>query len=133
MNLHMSRRTVALASLAAAVVLFVAVNVIAGNWLADVRVDLTQEGLYTLSPATRTTLAKINEPITLRFYYSPQLGREVPSYGVFADRVREMLQQYAAVAKGKIVLQTLDPEPFSSVEDRAVAFGSRACRSIKAA
>lgn len=123
MNRRMPRRTVALASLAAAVVLFVAVNIIAGNWLADLRVDLTQEGLYTLSPATRTTLAKITEPITLRFYYSPRLGREVPSYGVFADRVRELLQQYAAVAKGKIVLQMLDPEPFSPVEDRAVAFG----------
>ncbi|MDE1968717.1 MAG: GldG family protein, partial [Alphaproteobacteria bacterium] len=119
----MSRRIVALASLAAAVVLFVAVNVVAGNWLADLRVDLTQEGLYTLSPATRATLAKISEPVTLRFYYSPQLGREVPSYGVFADRVREMLQEYAAVAKGKIVLQMLDPQPFSPVEDRAVAFG----------
>ncbi len=123
MNRQMSRRTAALASLAAAAVLFVAVNVIAGNWLADLRVDLTQEGLYTLSPATQTTLAKITEPITLRFYYSPRLGREVPSYGVFADRVRELLQQYAAVANGKIVLQMLDPEPFSPVEDRAVAFG----------
>ena len=123
MNRQMSRRTAALASLAAAIVLFVAVNVIVGNWLAGLRVDLTQEGLYTLSPATRITLAKIIEPITLRFYYSPQLGREVPSYGVFADRVRELLQQYAAVAKGKIVLQMLDPEPFSPIEDRAVAFG----------
>ncbi|MGB8181870.1 MAG: Gldg family protein [Stellaceae bacterium] len=123
MNLQLSRRTVALTSLAAAVILFVAVNVIAGNWLGDLRIDLTQEGLYTLSPATRVTLAKIREPITLRFYYSPQLGREVPSYGVFADRVREMLQEYAAMAKGKVVLQLLDPEPFSPVEDRAVAFG----------
>lgn len=123
MNRQMSRRTAALVSLAAAAVLFIAINVIAGNWLADLRVDLTQEGLYTLSPATRTTLARISEPITLRFYYSPRLGREVPSYGVFADRVRELLQQYAAVAKGKIVLQMLDPEPFSPVEDRAVAFG----------
>jgi len=123
MNFQLSRRTVALTSLAAAVVLFVAINVIAGNWLGNLRVDLTQEGLYTLSPATRITLAKIREPITLRFYYSPQLGREVPSYGVFADRVREMLQEYAAMAKGKIVLQMLDPEPFSPVEDRAVAFG----------
>jgi len=123
MNLQLSRRTVALTSLAAAVIVFVAVNVIAGNWLGDLRIDLTQEGLYTLSPATRATLAKIREPVTLRFYYSPQLGREVPSYGVFADRVREMLQEYAAMAKGKVVLQLLDPEPFSPVEDRAVAFG----------
>jgi len=123
MNFHLSRRAVALVSLAAAVVLFVAVNVIAGNWLASMRVDLTEEGLYTLSPATRATLAKIDEPITLRFYYSPQLGREIPTYGVFADRVREMLREYAALAKGKIVLEILDPEPFSAVEDRAVAFG----------
>jgi gliding motility-associatede transport system auxiliary component len=123
MNLRMSRRAVALLSVAAAVVLFIAVNVIAGNWLAGMRVDLTEEGLYTLSPATRATLAKIDEPITLRFYYSPQLGREIPSYGVFADRVREMLREYAALAKGKIVLDVLDPEPFSAVEDRAVAFG----------
>jgi len=123
MNLHMSRRAVALVSVAAAVVLFIAVNVIAGNWLAGVRVDLTEEGLYTLSPATRATLDKIDEPITLRFYYSPQLGREIPTYGIFADRVREMLREYAALAKGKIVLEVLDPEPFSAVEDRAVAFG----------
>ena len=123
MTSHLSRRAIVLVSLAAAAVLFVSVNVIAGNWLADTRVDLTQEGLYTLSPATRSTLAKIDEPITLRFYYSPQLGREIPAYGVFADRVREMLKEYAAVAKGKIILEFRDPEPFSPVEDRAVAFG----------
>ncbi|MGH7013023.1 MAG: GldG family protein [Stellaceae bacterium] len=123
MNLHLSRRAMTLVSLAAAVVLFVAVNVIAGNLLSGMRVDLTQERLYTLSPATRTTLAKIDESITLRLYYSPQLGREIPAYGVFADRVREMLEEYAAVAKGKLILQVLDPEPFSPVEDRAVAFG----------
>jgi ABC-type uncharacterized transport system involved in gliding motility auxiliary subunit len=123
MTSHLSRRAIVLVSLAAAAVLFVSVNVIAGNWLADMRVDLTQEGLYTLSPATRSTLAKIDEPITLRFYYSPQLGREIPAYGVFADRVREMLKEYAAVAKGKIILEFRDPEPFSPVEDRAVAFG----------
>ena len=123
MILHLSRRAVALISLTAAVALFVAVNVIAGNWLADMRIDLTQEGLYTLAPATRATLSKIDEPITRRFYYSPQLGREIPAEGGFADRVREMLGEYAAIAKGKIVVRYLDPEPFSPVEDRAVAFG----------
>jgi gliding motility-associatede transport system auxiliary component len=123
MTLRLSRRAIALTSLLAAVVLFLAVNVIASNWLAETRIDLTQRGLYTLSPATRAVLAKIDEPITLRFYYSPQLGREIPTYGVFADRVREMLQEYAVLAKGKIVLRILDPEPFSPVEDRAVAFG----------
>jgi len=123
LGLPRSRNASALLALAAALVLFTAVNVIARNWLGGVRLDLTQGGLYTLSPGTRATLAKIDEPITLRFYYSPQLGREIPSYGVYADRVREMLKSYAARAGGKIRLEILDPAPFSPTEDRAVAFG----------
>ncbi len=119
----LSRTTSALIALAAAAVFFVAVNVIADHTLRGARFDLTQEHLFTLSKGTLNTLAKIDEPITLRFYYSPHLGDSVPAYGVYAQRVRETLEEYAALAKGKIDLQILDPEPFSTTEDRAVAFG----------
>ena len=119
----LSRRSSALIALVSAALLFVAVNIVAGQYLVSARLDLTQQGLYTLSPGSRATLAHIDEPITLRFYYSPRLGQEIPSYGVYADRVREMLKEYEALAKGKIVLEMLDPAPFSPVEDRAVAFG----------
>ncbi len=119
----LSRRSAACVGLASALVLFVAVNVIAGRTLSAKRIDLTQGKLYTLSPGTKATLAKIGEPLVLRFYYSKKLGDEIPSYGVYAQRVREMLGEYAAVANGKIELQELDPQPFSTVEDRAVAFG----------
>ena len=119
----LSRRAVASLSLASALVLFVAINVIADRTLGTTRIDLTQGKLYTLSAGTKATLAKIGEPIVLRFYYSKKLGEEIPSYGVYAQRVREMLGEYAAVANGKIQLQELDPQPFSTVEDRAVAFG----------
>src|SRR5260370_41486388 len=34
-----------------------------------------------------------------------------------------MLEEYAALAKGKVRLEVLDPQPFSPTEDRAVAFG----------
>src|SRR5271170_1968690 len=118
-----SRRTLALISLTSAAVLFVAVNVLATGLLGSARVDLTQNGLYTLADGTRKTLAEIQEPITLRFYYSKRLGDEIPSYGIYAQRVRETMQEYAALAKGKIDLQLLDPQPFSPEEDRAVAQG----------
>ncbi|HXE17271.1 MAG TPA: Gldg family protein [Stellaceae bacterium] len=119
----LSRRAAAWWALAAAIVLFVAVNVIAEQSLRGSRIDLTENGLYTLSPGTRKVLAKIEEPITLRFYYSPQLGAAAPPYGIYAERVRETLQQYAALAHGKIKYEEIDPQPFSSSEDRAVAFG----------
>ncbi len=123
MKWSLSRRTAALIALASALVLFVAVNVIADHGLRSTRIDLTDHHLYTLSQGTRNTLAKIDEPIVLRYYYSPHLGDEIPSYGVYAQRVREMLEEYAALSDGKIDLQILNPEPFSPTEDRAVAFG----------
>lgn len=118
-----SRRSLAAIGLISAAILFVSVNVIANRTLANIRIDLTQNKLYTLSKGTLDTLAKLDEPIELRFYYSAKLGEEIPSYGVYAQRVREMLEEYAAAAKGKIKLEELDPKPFSPVEDRAVAFG----------
>jgi ABC-type uncharacterized transport system involved in gliding motility auxiliary subunit len=118
-----SRRTAAVVALLAVAVLFVAVNLIADRLLRSARLDLTKQRLFTLSDGSRKTLARIDEPITLRLYYSPRLGDDVPSYGIFAQRVRDTLEEYTALAKGKIKLEILNPEPFSPVEDRAVAFG----------
>lgn len=121
--MRFSRGARALTALLLAAVLFVAVNVIADKTLRTTRIDLTDQHLYTLSQGTRDTLKKLDEPIVMRFYYSPQLGDEIASYGVYAQRVREMLEEYEAASNGKIELQMLNPEPFSPVEDRAVAFG----------
>jgi ABC-type uncharacterized transport system involved in gliding motility auxiliary subunit len=117
-----SRRATAIMALVCIALMLISVNVIATRFFTW-RLDLTRERLYTLSRGTLRTLAKIDEPITLRFYYSARLTDEVPSYGVYAQRVRELLDQYVAAAHGKIRLEVYNPQPFSDAEDRAVAFG----------
>ena len=87
-----SRRAVAVAALVMIALMLVSANIVAARFLAS-RLDLTAERLYTLSPGTRHTLARIDEPITLRFYYSTRLGDAVPAYGVYAQRVRELLDE----------------------------------------
>jgi ABC-type uncharacterized transport system involved in gliding motility auxiliary subunit len=124
-GLFASRRVVAAAALVCIALMLVSANIIIGRFFTA-RLDLTTEHLYTLSPGTLHTLARIDEPIILRFYYSTRLGDEVPAYGVYAQRVRELLAQYVAAAHGKIRLETYNPQPFSDVEDRAVAFGLQA-------
>ena len=121
-RLWTSPRGRSLAALCCIGVMLIAVNLIAARLLPQ-RLDLTAERLYTLSPGTRQTLAQIDEPITLRFYYSRLLGDTLPAYGVYAQRVRALLDQYVAAAHGKLRLEVYDPQPFSSVEDRALAFG----------
>src|SRR5215831_15021001 len=120
--LFASRRATAAIALICIALMLVSVNVIAAHFFTW-RLDLTGERLYTLSRGTRTTVSKIDEPITLRFYFSNRLGDEVPTYGVYAQRVRELLDQYVAAAHGKIRLEVYNPQPFSDTEDRAVAFG----------
>ncbi len=104
-------------------VLFVAINIVSSATLDTAQIDLTQNRLYTLSAGTKAVLAKIKEPITLRFYFSDALGREIPSYAVYATRVRELLQRYRAASDGKVRLEIINPTPFSDEEDRAVGFG----------
>jgi gliding motility-associatede transport system auxiliary component len=120
-----SRRAVAVVALLCIALMLVAANIIISRFFSA-RLDLTAEHLYTLSPGALHTLAQIDEPITLRFYYSSRLGDEVPAYGVYAQRVRELLEQYVAAAHGKLRLEIYNPQPFSDVEDQAVAFGLQA-------
>jgi ABC-type uncharacterized transport system involved in gliding motility auxiliary subunit len=117
-----SRRARSLTALVCLGLMLIAINIIAGRFLTA-RLDLTSERLYTLSHGTRQTLAHIDEPITLRLYYSTRLGELVPGYGVYAQRVRELLDEYVAAAKGKLRLEVYNPQAFSDTEDRAVAFG----------
>jgi gliding motility-associatede transport system auxiliary component len=120
-----SRRGRALTALACIALMLVAGNVVVTRWVTK-RYDLTAERLYTLATGTRHILGKLDEPITLRLYYSTRLGESVPAYGVYAARVRELLDQYVAAAHGKIRLEIYNPLPFSDAEDRAVSFGLQA-------
>jgi ABC-type uncharacterized transport system involved in gliding motility auxiliary subunit len=119
----MRRTWAAILGVIGVLAMVVGINVFADARLANLHLDLTQQHLYTLSDGTRTILKGLKEPITLRLFYSRNLGATVPLYGSYADRVREMLRQYAAVSDGKIKLQFLDPEPFSPTEDRAMGYG----------
>src|SRR5690348_11338083 len=113
-----SRRAAAAVALVCAVVLFVGINFIADRTLRSDRVDLTQQKLYTLAAGSKATLAKIDEPVVLRFYYSKRLGDEIPSYGLYAQRVRELLDEYSARSNGKVRVEEINPVPFSPQEDQ---------------
>ena len=55
-------------------VIFVGVNLFAAVFLRSARLDLTEQGLYTLSPGTHNILSRLKEPVTLKFYYSRDLA-----------------------------------------------------------
>ncbi len=112
------------------VVLFAAfiVAVIASNvLLRGLRVDLTDNQLYTLSQGTRKLLQGIDEPINLYLFFSTQATSNLPALRAYANRVTETLEEFAAQApEGRLVLHVVDPVPYSEDEDRAEQFGLQA-------
>jgi ABC-type uncharacterized transport system involved in gliding motility auxiliary subunit len=105
--------------------LFIAVNLLANQTLTSWRLDVTQNKLFTLSPGTRNILAGLQEPITLRYYFSNKLFSGIPQYQNYGVRVRDLLEEYAAKSHGNLKLTVIDPEPFSEAEDQAVGYGMR--------
>ncbi|HNE26584.1 MAG TPA: Gldg family protein, partial [Pseudomonadales bacterium] len=69
------------------------------------QIDLTQGKLYTLSQGTRNILAQVQQPITLKLYYSESLTRDIPMLRNYASRVQDMLREYEHKSHGKIKLQ----------------------------
>ena len=109
-----------------AVLAFLGLNIFANNFFIDARLDLTQSRQYTLSQGTRAIIAKLPEPVTLRFYFSRESSADYPATAAYARRVRDLLGHYAAISRGKIVLEDIDPQPFTPEEDRANEAGLRA-------
>lgn len=105
-----------------AIAVFVLVN-LGASAVTGVRIDLTEDKLFTLSQGTRNVLKSLNRPVKLTLYYSHRLGEEAPPYGLHVTRVRDMIREFAAVAAGNLTFEEKDPEPFSEVEDAAVEAG----------
>jgi len=102
---------------------FVAAQVASNTLLRGMRIDLTENNLFTISPGTRRVLQGIDEPINLYFFFSDRDTSDIPFLRSYAVRVREMLEEFVAQSNGKLVLQVIDPLPFSEDEDRATQFG----------
>ena len=103
--------------------LLLAINLLADRLVKGVRFDMTENRLYTLSEGTRHILAGLDEPLTLRFYFSEKQFSEMPEIATYGQRVRELLEEYAAVSNGKLHLVIEAPEPFSDAEEQAARYG----------
>ena len=83
------------------------------------RIDLTAEKAFTLSPGTTKILGKLESRVTIRFYCTQDDTAVPPSLRTYAQHIEDLLAEYQQAAKGKIVLEKLDPKPDSDAEDSA--------------
>ncbi len=104
-------------------ILFLSINFIVQTLMPGAKLDMTENKLYTLSEGTEQILADMDDPIDVNFYFSEELATPYPTIFRYGKRVKETLESFAALSDGMVRLRTIDPEPFSEVEDKAVAAG----------
>lgn len=121
-----SKTTLGRAGLITVAAIFIVAVSVSNTLFRGMRLDLTENNLYTLSDGTKTILGNIGEPINLYFFYSDRATSEVPQLRIYAGRVREMLEEFAEHSGGQLRVTVIDPLPFSEEEDQAAAFGLQA-------
>jgi ABC-type uncharacterized transport system involved in gliding motility auxiliary subunit len=102
------------------------VILIAANFIINalnLRVDLTQGSVYTLSPGTKAILSKLDAPVKIRYYYSQGSSALPVALKTFGKRVEDLLGEYKRASKGKVIIEKLNPEPDSDAEDSATLDG----------
>lgn len=99
-------------------VLTISLNIIAGTW--RMRVDVSSDRAYSISEGASRIAADPGVPVTLRFYASlsnPAMPAQLKKY---AERVRWLLEEFAAASNGKVSLVVIDPEQDSIDEEAAM-------------
>lgn len=122
MNMKALFSSAGLAAIAVALVIAVAVI----SLLPSLRIDLTEDSLYTLSDGTRNIVSNLTTPQELTFFYSESATEDQPQIRAYGNRVQELLREIIIASNGNLTLSVVDPEPFSEDEDLATQYGIRA-------
>ncbi|MHC4289273.1 MAG: Gldg family protein [Planctomycetota bacterium] len=115
-------------------IFFVTVIAISAIYLSQnlgkrVRLDVTERKLYTLSDGTREILSDLKQPITLKLFYTKtaamKANDQIRYFNNYYTYVKALLEEYQVQAGGNVVLEVIDPRPYTEEELAAIRYGLR--------
>jgi ABC-type uncharacterized transport system. len=84
--------------------------------LGMVRADLTEGAIYSISPATRSYLVRLQEPLLIRGYFSAQTH---PLLAPLQLQLRDLLREYEVAGEGRVKVEFVDPQENPEMEQEA--------------
>ncbi|MFZ2276268.1 MAG: GldG family protein [Prosthecobacter sp.] len=102
-------------------VIFALNFLVGGVGFGNLRLDLTEDGLFTLSQGTKNILSRINvdEPVTIKFYATND-DRVMPNIlKPHARSIEDLLLEYEKQSNGSVSLEVIHPNPDTDDEDKA--------------
>ena len=94
------------------------INLIAFN--RPLRIDLTDNQIFTLSKSTQSVIDKINDNLVISIYFSDDLPSILSNNSRF---IQDILEEYQAHSNGKIRFEFRDPDNDEVAKKDAQALG----------
>jgi gliding-associated putative ABC transporter substrate-binding component GldG len=98
----------------------IAINLIATRVFG--RIDLTENKVYTLSPASRDVVKNLPDYLTVKAYISKDLPPELTTVSRYT---RDLLDEYRTYSKGKLRFEAIDPGADKKIAEEANQCGVR--------
>lgn len=118
-----SQRRISIFSILAIIVLFFAANIFSSAAFRHARMDLTEGNLFTLSQGTVNILKALEEPISIKLYYSERIATELPEVRTTAERLKDLLTEFSSKADGNLNFEIIPVERYTESEDEASEAG----------
>ena len=93
----------------------------------NMKIDVTQEGLYTLSDGSKKILKQLNQPLKIKLYYSKTAANKgtegIRAFNNYYSYIRDLLEEYVSYSQNNLTLYVIDPRPDTKQEEDAIASG----------
>lgn len=107
--------------------LVIAVLVLIFSGLVYARADFTENRAFTLSEVTKESIRELEDPISITYFLSSRLEREIPEVQAVTDTLREV----ANLNPTMVSLRILDPESDSSVNPQELGISPQQYRIVQ--
>ena len=93
--------------------LFLAFNLVWIRKMPDIRWDVSQQKIHTLSSPARHLVAGLEGPLDLYYFNSNNAPKRNYAVQRYSQRIEDLLKEYEKAANGRINLHLVEPAPFS--------------------
>lgn len=102
---------------------FFLLNILGNRYLQGINFDLTANKIYSISAPSKQILAALQDPISIRMYFSKQQAKAYPALVAYASRVKELLADYQRHSNGKLYVDIIAIDKSSGMEAKAIQDG----------
>jgi gliding-associated putative ABC transporter substrate-binding component GldG len=85
-----------------------------------VRIDLTEDKLYTLSESSKKAMKNLDDIVNIKVYFSKKLPTNLL---VLRQEVKDLLEEYKTYAHGNLKVEFIDPKDDPKIESQVLRLG----------